>query len=353
MGNRALPVRAGRAVTLVAAAFAFGAAAQGPSLVVGAPRDADGLFLNGVGPIEQAGASVTVPFMLRRVGTTIAGRDGASERVENDGDFLRENAGHSVPTVTWIGHATVLVQMDHVSFLTDPIWSDRASPLPIGPRRLVAPGVALDDLPPIDFVLISHNHYDHLDMDTLRALADRSPETRFYVPLANGDLLRDEGVTNVVELDWGSQVTHGNVTIHCLESQHWSRRGLFDWRKALWASWAVIGRERRFYFAGDTGFFDGFAGIGAALGPFDLAALPIGAYEPTAMMRSSHMDPEEAVRAARALRAERVLGIHWGTFDLTDEPLDEPPRRFRDAAAAAGYSESAAFVERIGETQAF
>jgi N-acyl-phosphatidylethanolamine-hydrolysing phospholipase D len=115
----------------------------------------------------------------------------------------------------------------------------------------------------------------------------------------------------------------------------------------------VIGQERRFYFAGDTGFFEGFAAIGAALGPFDLAALPIGAYQPTAMMRPSHMDPEEAVKAARALRAERVLGIHWGTFDLTDEPLDEPPRRFRDAAAAAGYGDEAAFVEQIGETRAF
>ncbi len=352
MGNRTLPVHAAL-IACLAAGLALAAGAQEPGLGIGAPRDADGRFLNRVGPIEPAGPSVTLPFFLRRVGSNLVGRDGAPERVANDGGFLRENAGHSVPTVTWIGHATVLVQMDHVSFLTDPIWSERASPLPIGPRRLVEPGVALDDLPPIDFVLISHNHYDHLDLDTLAALAARSPATRFYVPLGNGDLLRDDGVVNVEEFDWGSEVKYGSVTIHCLESQHWSRRGLFDGRKALWASWAVIGSERRFYFAGDTGFFEGFAAIGAALGPFDLAALPIGAYQPTAMMRPSHMDPEEAVRAARALRAERVLGIHWGTFDLTDEPPGEPPRRFRAAAAAAGYGDEAAFVERIGETRAF
>jgi N-acyl-phosphatidylethanolamine-hydrolysing phospholipase D len=343
-----------RGAALLISFFAFAAAAQEPpALSIGAARDDDGRFLNRVGALEQAGLSVTLPFFLRRVGSNLVGRDGAPELVANNGAFLRENAGHSIPTVTWIGHATVLVQMDHVTFLTDPIWSERASPLPIGPRRFVPPGVALEDLPHVDFVLISHNHYDHLDLDTLRALAERSPDTVFYVPLANGELLRDEGVTNVVELDWGGQATHLGVTIHCVESQHWSRRGLFDGRKALWASWAVIGTERKLYFAGDTGWSDGFAAIGAALGPFDLAALPIGAYEPTAMMRPSHLDPEEAVRAGLALGAKRLLGIHFGTFNLTDEPLDEPPRRFRAAAGEAGYRAADAFVLRIGETQPF
>jgi len=317
-----------------------------------APRDDEGRFLNLSGPLERAGPSVTLPFFLRRIGTSLTGRDGFPARVPNDGAFLRENALHSVPTVTWVGHSTLLVQMDHVSFLTDPTWSDTASPLPFGPARFVEPGLRLEDLPPVDFVLISHNHYDHLDLPTLRRLAELQPQARFLVPLENGDLLREEGIARVEELDWGDRVIHEGVTVHALPSQHWSRRGLGDMRRALWASWAVAGPERRFYFAGDTGYFDGFAEIGAALGPFDLAAVPIGAYEPQAMMKPSHTTPEEAVQAGRDLDAERIVAIHFGTFDLSDEPLDEPPRRFRAAADAAGYGERAWLLD-VGETRRF
>lgn len=330
------------------------AAAAEPAALGGAPRDAEGRFLNRAGDLERAGPSVTFPFFARRFWTSLAGREGAAARVENDGAFLRENAGHSAPTVTWIGHSTLLLQMDHTTFLTDPTWADRASPVPgFGPRRLVAPGLALEALPPIDFVLLSHDHFDHMDLPTLQALARRGPETRFYVPLGNGRFLREAGVGHVVELDWGGQVTQGGVTIHCLESQHWSRRELDDARRALWSSWAVIGPERRFYFAGDSGFSEGFARIGAALAPFDLAALPIGAYEPSVMMRPFHLDPEEAVRAARELGARRAVAIHWGTFDLSDEPVDEPPRRFRAAARAAGVADDDALVLRVGETAPF
>jgi N-acyl-phosphatidylethanolamine-hydrolysing phospholipase D len=244
--------------------------------------------------------------------------------------------------------------MDHVTFLTDPIWSERASPVPFaGPRRLVAPGLAFDALPPIDFVLISHNHFDHLDVDTLRALAARRAETRFFVPLGNAALLREAGVTNVEELDWGGEAEVRGLRILCLPSQHWSRRGLFDQRAALWASWAVLGRERRVYFAGDTGYFDGFTRVGEALGPFDVAALPIGCYEPDAMMRPWHLDPEAAARAGRELRAKALVPIHFGTFDLADEPLDEPPRRFREAARDEGFSDDATWVLSVGETRGF
>jgi N-acyl-phosphatidylethanolamine-hydrolysing phospholipase D len=244
--------------------------------------------------------------------------------------------------------------MDHVTFLTDPIWSDTASPVSFaGPRRFVPPGVALDALPPIDFVVVSHAHYDHLDVPTLAALAARRPETRFFVPLGNGPLLRESGIANVVELDWGDTREHRGVRVTCLPTQHWSKRTLTDDDRALWASWAVVGPERRFYFAGDTGWFDGFARIAEVFGGFDLAAVPIGAYEPAAMMRAAHLDPEEAVRAALSLRARRAVGIHFGTFDLSDEPLDEPPRRFLDAAEAQGLGREAAWVLRVGETREF
>ncbi len=215
------------------------------------------------------------------------------------------------------------------------------------------PGIAIEDLPPIDFVVISHNHYDHLDLRTLEALAQRDAETIFYVPVGNGALLQAAGIARVVELDWGDRVTFEGATIHCLPTQHWSKRGVADDQKALWASWAVTGPERRFYFAGDTGFFGGFQRIGEGLGPFDLVAVPIGAYAPRAMMKASHMDPEEAWRAAVALRARRAVAMHFGTFDLSDEPLDEPPTRFRAAAQRMNGSEPAAWVLDIGETRAF
>jgi N-acyl-phosphatidylethanolamine-hydrolysing phospholipase D len=269
--------------------------------------------------------------------------------VGNDGAFLRENATHSVPTATWIGHATVLVQMDHGTFLTDPTWNTIASPVSFaGPRRFVAPGVALDRLPPIDFVVLSHSHYDHTDVQTLRALSNG--RTRFLAPLGLGALLRDEGIAPVQELDWWDATRIGALDVHCVPAQHWSQRGLADRDETLWSGWAVVGPTRRFFYAGDTGYFAGFRVIGERLGPFGLAAMPIGAYEPAAMMRVFHMNPEEAVTASLDARADRVLGVHWGTFELTLEPLDEPPRRFHAAGRARGIDPARLLTPPVGET---
>jgi N-acyl-phosphatidylethanolamine-hydrolysing phospholipase D len=290
----------------------------------------DGGFRN-VAELDLPGADVTVPFFLRKIWTTLVGREGAPQVVPNDGAFLRTNARHSVPTVTWIGHSTLLVQMDGVTFLTDPIWSERASPFAFaGPKRVVPPGIAFDALPPIDFAVVSHSHYDHTDVPTLVRLARTG--ARIFVPLRLGSVLREAGIAEVEELDWWESRTVRGVTIHCTPAQHWSARSLTDRNRTLWSGWAVVGATRRFYYAGDTGYFAGFADIGARLGPFGLAAVPIGAYEPAAMMRAHHLNPEEAVRAALDVGAERAIGVHYGTFDLTDEPLDEPPRRFHAAA---------------------
>jgi N-acyl-phosphatidylethanolamine-hydrolysing phospholipase D len=351
------PLRIRQAGWLAAAllAAAGSAAAQEAAPFGPAPRDAEGRFLNLAGEIPRAPAGVILPFQFRRIATSIAGnRSGAPERVENDGAFLRENARHSVPTATWIGHATLLIQMGGVSFLTDPIWSPTASPVSwLGPRRWVPPGLDLDALPPIDFVLVSHSHYDHLDLPTLVRLARRDRDTRFLVPLGNAVLLREAGIDRVEELDWGQGAQVGGAHATCVPSQHWSQRGLFDARRSLWCAWVVRAPKRRFYFAGDSGFFPGFADVGRALGPFDLAALPIGAYEPQEMMRPHHLDPEQAVQAGLDLRARRLVAMHFGTFDLSDEPLDEPPARFRAAAAKAGYAETDTWVLRIGETRDF
>ncbi|MDB4068933.1 MBL fold metallo-hydrolase [Pseudomonadales bacterium] len=339
---------------MVMATASTRAESESSPLFANANRDGDGRFTNPTGDLSHGSLGVRAAFLLRRFGTYFRSGKDAPDRRPNDGAFLRENARHSVPTVTWVGHATLLVQMAHLSFLTDPTWSNRPSPVPlIGPSRYVAPGLLMDDLPPIDFVVISHNHYDHLDLPTLGALATRNAGTIFYVPLGNAALLRDAGITNVVELDWGQTASYAGVTIHCLPAQHWSKRSLTDTHKALWSSWAVTGPERKFYFAGDTGYFAGFAEIGRKLGPFDLAALPIGAYAPRAMMRESHMNPEEALLAADDLQASQAVGIHFGTFDLSDEPLDEPPRRFKAGTVDAEIDDADAWVLDIGETRRF
>jgi len=335
-----------------------GQPAEGQAMAVGgllfdpAPIDKQGRFTNYQGDLSHGSTAVRLSFFLRRFGTMFRSDSGAPKKVANDGSFLRNNT--ETPTATWIGHATLLVQMDGVNFLTDPIWSQTPSPVPlIGPSRWVDPGLALEDLPAIDFVVISHNHYDHLDLPTLRNLATLNPETLFFVPQGNGDLLRQNGIDQVRELNWGDTASYKGTTIHCLPTQHWSKRSLTDTRKALWSSWAITGAERRFYFAGDTGYFDGFKEIGAKLGPFDLAAVPIGAYEPNAMMEASHMNPEEAVQAAIDVQTNTAVAMHFGTFDLSDEPISEPPLRFKAAAKDTKLGDTNSWVLDIGETREF
>ena len=335
------------------ATYAQNAFAQDMSELGPAPRTDNDRFDNWVGKLPHGKTSTRLKFIWEHALGRYAKRTGAPERIANDGKFLRENAKQGTPTVTWVGHATVLVQMDHVTFLTDPTWSDTASPVSFaGPKRFVAPGIAIEDLPAIDFVVVSHNHYDHLDLPTLVTLAERSPGTRFFVPLGNERLLKKNGIDNVTALDWGQFAEVGDVRVYCLPAQHWSKRSLTDDLKSLWSSWAVVGPERRFYFAGDTGYFEGFAKIAKALGPFDLAAIPVGAYEPADMMKHSHMNPEQAVQAAVDLNTNVTLAVHYGTFDLANEPLDDPPKRFLKAADTQ-LPEGSAWVFRIGETRPF
>jgi N-acyl-phosphatidylethanolamine-hydrolysing phospholipase D len=311
----------------------------------GAPRE-NGRFVNPAGPRPLPGLGTMAPFFLRKAWTSIAGRGGGAPFVRYDRHGLRRN-----PSVTWIGHSTFLVRMDGASFLTDPIFSERASPLSFaGPRRLVPPGVPLADLPHIDFVLISHDHYDHTDLPSIEALAARG--ARFIVPLGLGDLVRSAG-GEATELDWWQDVEVGRVRVHCVPAQHFSGRSLTDRNERLWAGWVVEGPTRRFYHAGDTGYFDGFAEIGRRLGPIDLAAVPIGAYDPPPIMHFVHLNPDEAIRAARDVRARAVVGMHFGTFDLTDEPPDEPPRWFHAEAARQGFPEKRAWTLAVGETRRF
>jgi L-ascorbate metabolism protein UlaG (beta-lactamase superfamily) len=229
--------------------------------------------------------------------------------------------------VTMVNHSTLLLQQSGVHVLTDPIWSERASPFTsIGPRRHRDPGVRWQDLPRIDIVLLSHNHYDHLDLVTLRRLADRG-QSHFVVPAGVARLLRSCNIGPIHELDWGESAPLAGATIHCVPAKHFSARGLFDRNRTLWCGYVIEAADRAIYFAGDTGFGDHFARIRERFGAPRLALLPIGAYEPRWFMSPVHMSPDDAVRAHEILAAKTSIAIHHGTFQLTDEGIDTPKQR--------------------------
>jgi len=289
-------------------------------------------------------------FVVRRLWTSsIAPRTFEAPRVLNDGAALR--AGTVNPSITWVGHSTLLVQLDGLNVLADPTWSARASPVSWGgPRRLSPPGLAFESLPQIDIVVISHDHYDHLDLATVKSLAEKH-NPLFLVPLGLKAWFAENGMSRVEELDWWQEREYGGVTFVCLPSQHFSQRTLWDGNTRLWATWAVLGRERRFYFSGDTAYFAGFKEIGKRLGPFDVAAVAIGAYEPPEIMKSVHVTPEEAVQAFVDVNARVLIGIHWGTFDLAEESLDEPPVRMLAEARRRGIDSERAWILKLGETR--
>jgi L-ascorbate metabolism protein UlaG (beta-lactamase superfamily) len=232
--------------------------------------------------------------------------------------------------VTLINHSTLLIQESGINILTDPIWSARASPFTwIGPHRRREAGVRWEDLPRIDLVLLSHNHYDHLDLGTLRRLAARGP-CQFVVPARAGRLVQSMGIGPVHELDWGESVSVGFGKIHSVPALHFSSRGLFDGNRTLWCGYVIEAADRVVYFAGDTGFGDHFARIRERFGAPRLALLPIGAFEPRWFMAPVHMGPDEAVRAHRILDAGISIAIHHGTFQLADEGLDTAKRRLME-----------------------
>lgn len=260
-------------------------------------------------------------------------------------------ANRTDATVTWVGHSTLLIQLDGVNILTDPQWSDRASPVTFaGPRRVTPPGVSFDQLPRIDVVLISHDHYDHLDVATVARLAERHRPV-FFVPLGLKGWFADRGIADVEELDWWDKRTIEGLIITCLPAQHFSGRTLWDHNRRLWSAWAVAGREKRLFFAGDTGYYDVFKEIGSKVGPFDVAAIPIGAYLPPSIMRMTHITPEQALQVFADVRARQFLAIHWGTFDLTEEPLEEPPLRLEIETQRLHLDTKDIWVLNPGETR--
>jgi L-ascorbate metabolism protein UlaG (beta-lactamase superfamily) len=250
-------------------------------------------------------------------------------------------------SITYLGHGTLWLRLQGRNILTDPIFGDvtffvrRSAPFPLDPR----------DLPPIDVVLISHGHFDHLDGDSIRTLGTAP---LYLVPLGHRDWFRKAVPgAKVVELDWFESHTFEGVTCRFLPTQHWTKRTPFDTNRRLWGSWLVEAGPRKVYYAGDSGYFPGFAEYGEKFGPIDAALLPIAAYEPRWFMSRYHMNPDEAVRAFLNLRAEYFIPQQWGVFDLTDEPMDAPPRDYRKAAEEAGLPEGRTPLLLHGETWRF
>ena len=253
--------------------------------------------------------------------------------------------------ITWIGHESFLYQNKDINILTDPHFTERASPLRFtGPKRYMAPGMKIDDLPDIDVVTISHSHYDHLDYGTVKSLSEKFKNILFVVPLGLKEWFEDKGIYNVKELDWWESTKVQRTAITFAPVQHWSARGLFDRNESLWGAWHFKNNSHSFIHLGDTGYTNDFKEIRKKLGPVDLAAIPIGAYEPRWIMEFSHMNPEEAVMSYFDLEATEAVGMSWGTFILTDEPVTEPLEKLNEALQRYDLSESDFFTLSHGET---
>ena len=268
-----------------------------------------------------------------------------------DPEALRRAAG---PAVTWIGHSSFLVQLAGANVLIDPQFSERASPVSFaGPRRIVPLPLDIPELPRIDVVLISHNHYDHLDADSVKRLAAAAGGSPlFLVPLGLRAWFEEKGITKVEEYDWWQTREAGALRFTLVPVQHWSKRTLTDANRSLWGGWVIEGGGLKIVHTGDLGYSRDVVDIGERLGPFDLALIPIGAYAPRWFMKIHHVDVPEAIQVRQDLRAERAIGMHWGTFEhLTDEPLDEPPHWLERERMKAGLAPEAFDVMKIGETR--
>ncbi len=304
-------------------------------------------------PDQPASGSLGIGFFLRRFKASFFMPDLPQGHIIPEQEALRTLDGlKDQNTITWLGQSTFLIRIDGRTILTDPFLTNRAFPLSwAGPKRYSPPGLKIASLPPIDFLIISHDHHDHLDPKTIKALPNKENITVF-VPIGLKGFFEERGYTTIHELDRQQSVTIGEFTLTALPAVHNSGRGLNNQNKTLWCSWVIRNTSANIFFAGDTAYSSGvFKEIGAMQGPFDVALVPIGAYEPRDFMRAYHANPEEAVQIGLDLNAKTLIAMHWGTIDLSDEPYWEPPRRFREKAGASGYTEDRTWILKIGETR--
>lgn len=263
------------------------------------------------------------------------------DQIQNPPDALQ---------ITWIGHATILIQYKGINILTDPMFSDRASPLSfLGPKRYNPPSLKLKDLPPIHYIVISHSHYDHLDKKTVQQIGSK---TKWLVPLGLQQWFVRIGVKKeaVIEFDWWDKNKFKNVTITATPAQHWSARSLWDRNKTLWASWMLQIGDKTIWYSGDTGYNTyQFKDIGREFKTIDLAIISIGAYEPRWFMEEMHINPEEAVQIHQDIKSKHSIAVQWGTFQLTSEPIDDPPLKLKEALVRKGIPSKEFELLKIGE----
>ncbi len=261
------------------------------------------------------------------------------------------SAHQNTYALTWVGHSSFLITVNGINILTDPVWSKRCSPFQfIGPERHMAPGIPFEDLPQIDLVLISHNHYDHLDLNIIKRLGNKP---KYFIPLRVGTPFNKIGITNFSEQDWWGRETFRDIQITSTPAQHFSGRGLRDRNETLWCGWVIEHKDFRFYFAGDSGYFSGFREIGQRFKSIDIAFIPVGAYLPRWFMKPFHLSPDEAVQAFLDLKASTFVAMHWGTFDLADEPINDPPLRLQEEILRRGLDSSVFWILQHGESRSY
>jgi L-ascorbate metabolism protein UlaG (beta-lactamase superfamily) len=258
-------------------------------------------------------------------------------KIEISSDWEELNLSEDDNYAVWIGHSTFLIKKNGVTILTDPIFSKRASPFRnIGPKRLIPPAIPLYKIPKIDVVTVSHNHYDHLDIRSLKTISKNHPDAIFLVPAGDEKLLQRKRIKNVYNFNWWESIEHKEFVFTFTPVQHWSKRSLFDRNKSLWGGWYIKNKDYSIYHAGDTGYSKDFIDTRLKLGAPKYAFIPIGAYDPEWFMAESHVNPEDAVQIMLDLEAEKAFGMHWATFTLTDEDTIEPKERLKKAVNENG-----------------
>ena len=315
---------------------------------------ADGTFRNPRGsPARSATWRDYGPYVLRMIAKSMEKVDVPPGHVlpEPEAVAAFRHAREAGPdSLTWLGHASFLIRTGGLTIVTDPYLTTYAGPQGFGPRRYVPSGISIENLPSIDVLLISHNHYDHLDERTIEQLPGKE-RMIVLAPLRLGDFFRARGYRYVVDLDWHERFDIEGVSFTALPAVHWSRRTSFDVNRTLWTGFAIRSATQHIFFGGDSAYGPVFREIGETYGPFDTALIGIGAYEPRVLMQAAHTNPEEAVEIGADIGARRLVGMHWGTVVLTEEPQFEAPDRFRAAARKRGFDDERVWIMRIGETR--
>jgi L-ascorbate metabolism protein UlaG (beta-lactamase superfamily) len=303
-------------------------------------------------PIVPASPALGISFYLRRIKSSF------SLPIVPESHSLSEESAivllHKLEdknTITWIGQSTLLIRIDGKIIITDPFFSKYASPFPIGPRRFVDPGISPKNLPSIDIILISHNHYDHLDEDFIEAIPNKE-SIHVFVPLKLKTFFSERGYNHIHELDWYETYSIDNIQLTALPTVHYSGRGIGEKNKSLWCSWAITNPYGRYFFIGDSAYSPTiFKEIGKKFDSFDLAMVTIGTYGNRKYGVNNHTTPEEAVKLGKEINAKALLGIHWGTIELSDENPWEPPKRFKESAQKLGFLLENVWIMKIGETR--